>query len=123
MKDFCENNSPLAKSPYWLKENSVNQQIDKLVNSVSWNGLAAQNLWSQRSRHHNSVKYWNSANISTRIKTKSIKDSKSKKKGASYQKLNDTKSNKNHNNRSPNTHYEIITKKSKYSLWDYYKEF
>ena len=114
MKDFCENNSPLARSPILHTENSVNQQIDKLSNSVSCNGLVIPSYSGQRSRHHNSVKYCNSANISTRIKTKSIKDPKSKKKVSSYQKLNDGKSSKNHNNRSPNPHYEIIAKNSNF---------
>lgn len=113
MKDCCENNSPMARSPN-CHTNSVNQQIDnKLSSSVSCNGLVIPGYPNQRSRHHNSVKYWNSANISSRIKTKSIKDPKSKKKIASYQKLNDWKTAKNHN-RSPNPHYEIIGKNSNF---------
>lgn len=94
-------------------ENAGNQFKDvKLINSISSSGLGVTSFAGQRSRHHNSVKYSTSANVSSRVKSKTGKGSKSKKKTNSYHKIPECKNSKNSHQRSPNMHYEFSNKPS-----------
>lgn len=101
--------SPCARSPMNNMDHSVNQfQNYNLLNASSSSALNIPNYVNQRSRHHNSVKYSNSQNLSSRAKEKPVK---TKKKVVSYQKFPECKSAKIVQ-RSPNAHYEIIAKNS-----------
>lgn len=106
---FLCRNSPLNRSPVGNLDMSSGVFVDpKLSNSGSQHGFNMSNLGGQRSRHHNSVKYTSSVNLSSRIKAKTTKNSKSKKKNHSYHKIPEFKSNKHSHQRLP--HYEIVNK-------------
>jgi hypothetical protein len=94
-------------------DNSVGSTLEGPLSSCI-NGFKFGNQFSQRSRHHNSVKYSISMNTNQNINTKvkSTKNSKSKKKNNSYQKIVDIKNSKPAHNRSPNPHYEFVGKPS-----------
>lgn len=92
-------------------ENSVGSTLDgPLTNCIS--GFKFGNQFSQRSRHHNSVKCSISMNTSQQNKGKNGKISKSKKKNNSFQKIPEFKNSKAGHNRSPNAHYEFVGKPS-----------
>lgn len=106
---FLNRNSPMNRSPASHLENSGFQMQDgRLTNSTSSHGLNMPG--SQRSRHHNSVKYSISMNLSSRVKAKSNKNSKSKKKNNSYHKIAEPKNTRYVHQRSPNAHYEVVNR-------------
>ena len=82
-------NSPLSRSPLANLDNSGNLKDHHPKNSKGQNILMVPGYGGQRSRHHNSVKYSSSMNLSNRLKAKSSKNSKSKKKNNSYHKIPD----------------------------------
>ena len=99
----------MNRSPLASMGNSCRLLDSKVSNTSPKNGFIGYG--GQRSRHQNSVKYSNSMNLSTRLKAKSSKNSKSKKKNNSYYKVHENRHGKNSNSRSPNTHQQSISSK------------